>query len=280
VKALGKAAVAENVNDSMEYGSSNLHGRLMLFAAQLQAAGETESANSLAAALFRVAENDAALIIELASKPMLAYTLNQFAEAEGSADAVMAFVRKRVAAWSSGEKPEEWPSSDNVSEERVEEISTKLAALKADEIIPYAKSLPVSERYALVDIVSGFDEEETLPEGLRKLRVTLKPSSPSSIRVTTPTPPYAVKPPAPVSENDNLSADPAFLEALATSTGGTLIPRDGYEAFLEKVFTPAPPTARSAGAIWQASWLHWPLALLITLPLAIEWYLRRRQGVA
>lgn len=119
-----------------------------------------------------------ALIIELASKPMLAYTLNQFAEAEGSADAVMAFVRKRVAVWSSGERPEEWPSSDNVSEERVEEISTKLAALKADEIIPYAKSLPVSERYALVDIVSGFDEEENLPEGLRELRgtlVTLKP---------------------------------------------------------------------------------------------------------
>ena len=119
-----------------------------------------------------------ALIIELATSPMLAYTLNQFAAAEGSADAVMAFVRKRVAAWSSGEKPEEWPSSESVSEERVEDISTKLAALKADEIIPYAKSLPVSERFALHDIVSGFDEEETLPEGLREIRgtlVTLKP---------------------------------------------------------------------------------------------------------
>ncbi len=62
VKALGKASVVESVNNGIEYGSANLHGRLMLFAAQLQAAGETDSANSLAAALFTAAENDSALI--------------------------------------------------------------------------------------------------------------------------------------------------------------------------------------------------------------------------
>ena len=114
-----------------------------------------------------------ALIIELATSPQLAYTLNNFAQAEGSPEAVMAFVHKRTAAWSSGEKPEEWPSSESVSEERVEEISTKLAALKADEIIPYAETLPISERFALMDIVGGFDEEESAPEGLRELRNTL-----------------------------------------------------------------------------------------------------------
>lgn len=114
-----------------------------------------------------------ALLVELASKPMLAYTLNQYALAEGSPEAVINFVRKRVAAWSSGEKTEPWPSSESVSEERVEEISKKISTLKADEIIPFAMSLPLSERFAIVDIVIGFDEEESLPEGLKELRNTL-----------------------------------------------------------------------------------------------------------
>lgn len=120
-----------------------------------------------------------ALIVELAADPMLAYTLNQFAEAAGASDAVMDFVRKRVAAWSSGEEPEEWPSSDTVSEDRVEEISAKLAALKAAEIIPYAISLPLDERFALIDIVNGYAEEVSTPSGLMELRdtlVTLKPA--------------------------------------------------------------------------------------------------------
>jgi len=114
-----------------------------------------------------------ALIIELAAQPMLAYTLNNFAQAAGSPDAVMDFVRKRVAAWSSGGEPEEWPSSESVPEERVEEISEKLGALKAAEIIPFAMSLPIGERFALMEIVSGYGEQESLPEGLRELRATL-----------------------------------------------------------------------------------------------------------
>lgn len=113
------------------------------------------------------------LIIELATSPQLAYTLNYFAQAAGSPHAVMAFARKRVEAWSSGTEPEEWPSSDSVSEERVEEISEKLGALKANEIIPYAMSLPLSERLSLMNIVGGYGGEESLPEGLRELRSTL-----------------------------------------------------------------------------------------------------------
>lgn len=114
-----------------------------------------------------------ALLLELATSPILAYTLNNFAQASGSPDAVMDFVRKRAAARSSGQEPEEWPSSENVSEERVEEISEKLAALKAAEIIPYAMSLPLDERFALMDIVNGYAEEESTPPGLLELRGTL-----------------------------------------------------------------------------------------------------------
>ena len=111
-----------------------------------------------------------ALIVELAADPMLAYTLNHFAQAAESPEAVMAFARKRVEAWSSGAEPEPWPSSGSVSEERVGEISGKIDTLKADEIIPYAMSLPLSERLSLMEIVG---EEEAAPVGLLELRNTL-----------------------------------------------------------------------------------------------------------
>jgi len=114
-----------------------------------------------------------ALLIELATSPQLAYTLNYFAQAADSPDAVMAFARKRAEAWSSGAEPEEWPNSESVSEERVAEISEKIAALKADELIPYAMSLPLSERLSLMEIVNEYGEEASLPEGLRELRGTL-----------------------------------------------------------------------------------------------------------
>ena len=113
------------------------------------------------------------LLIEFASSPQLAYTINYFAQASGSSDAVMDFARKSVEAWSSGAEPEPWPSTDSVSEKRVEEISGKIGALKADEIIPYAMSLPLSERFSIMDIVNEYEEEDSLPEGLRELRSTL-----------------------------------------------------------------------------------------------------------
>lgn len=60
--SLAKESVAEEVNDNIRWGNSALHGRLMLFAAQLHAAGETESADKLASALFNAVENDPALV--------------------------------------------------------------------------------------------------------------------------------------------------------------------------------------------------------------------------
>lgn len=113
------------------------------------------------------------LILELANTPALSYTLNAFFQVAGSPDAVMTFARKRIEAWSSGQKTEPWPSSETVSEKRIEEISEKLAALKADELIPYAMSLPLDERFAVMDIVSGYSEDGSTPEGLLELRGTL-----------------------------------------------------------------------------------------------------------
>lgn len=60
--ALAKSSVAEELNNNIDWGSSDLHSRLMLFAAQLHAAGDTQSANKLAAALFNTVTQDTALI--------------------------------------------------------------------------------------------------------------------------------------------------------------------------------------------------------------------------
>lgn len=126
------------------------------------------------------------------------------------------------------------------------------------------------------------------PSGHPNWRSSFTPDSPGAWKLAIvdsrkdapPSPEVAFTVPSPLTESDNLSADPEFLANLATATGGSMLTATDYEAFLTSAFTPSPPTARTAGAIWQPSWLKWPLALLIALPLAIEWYLRRRQGLA
>lgn len=126
------------------------------------------------------------------------------------------------------------------------------------------------------------------PGGHPNWRASFTPDTPGQWKLTIadprenapPTPEATFTVPAPLAEGDNLSADPSFLTSLAESTDGTLITPDDFGKFLETAFTPSPPTATTSGAIWQPSWLKWPLALLIALPLALEWYLRRRQGLS
>lgn len=114
------------------------------------------------------------------------------------------------------------------------------------------------------------------------------PDAPGSwkLRIVDPRPKAPPAPeasflvPAPPAEGDNLAPDPAFLETLAASTGGQRLTPEALPGFLKQAFTPEPPTARDAGAVWQPSWSHWSIALLIALPLTAEWWLRRRQGLA
>ncbi len=114
-----------------------------------------------------------AIILELATSPGLTYSLNSFAQIEGSPDAVITFARKRVEAWSSGKEPEPWPDAEKVSEDRTKEISSKLAGLKAGEIIAYAKSLNRDERLALMGILSEYGDENPAPPGILELRQTI-----------------------------------------------------------------------------------------------------------
>lgn len=95
-----------------------------------------------------------------------------------------------------------------------------------------------------------------------------------------PAPEASFTVPAPLAESDNLAADAEFMARLAESSGGGLIAAAELGGFLEKAFTPEAPGARSSGAVWEASWTRGPLAVMIALLLAAEWYLRRRQGLA
>ena len=86
--------------------------------------------------------------------------------------------------------------------------------------------------------------------------------------------------PAPPQETDDLSPDPAFLESLARTTGGTNLAPADFPAFVNAHLVTMPPSSRDAGAIWRSSWNTPLVATAIALLLAAEWFLRRRQGLA
>lgn len=83
----------------------------------------------------------------------------------------------------------------------------------------------------------------------------------------------------PPAETDELSADPAWLQTLAEQTGGRVIGEADLAATVAG-FTAAPPAEAGVGeAVWVPWWDRpWVLALLL-LPLAAEWFLRRRHGL-
>ncbi|WP_367874705.1 hypothetical protein [Luteolibacter sp. Populi] len=126
------------------------------------------------------------------------------------------------------------------------------------------------------------------PGGHPQWRASFTPDAPGAWKLAVvdprekaaPAPEASFTVPAPPAEGDDLAADPEFLGRLADASGGSLIAPGDFAAFLEKSFTPEPPTARSSGAVWEPSWPRWPLALLIAAVLGAEWYLRRRQGLA
>jgi hypothetical protein len=86
-------------------------------------------------------------------------------------------------------------------------------------------------------------------------------------------------PPAP-EEKDDLSADPELLTAIARATGGQSIPTAEFSNFLKSRLTQEPPASRESGAVWQPSWNHALIAITIAALFSIEWFLRRRNGLA
>lgn len=119
-----------------------------------------------------------ALLMELAAGPSTVSAMNNFAVIEGSSSAVMAFIRERNTALAKSETPKPWPSATNISEARTQGISSNLATLKKDEIIPYAKSLSRDERLSLMRIIQSYRMDNPASAGLLELRQTIVNASP------------------------------------------------------------------------------------------------------
>lgn len=83
---------------------------------------------------------------------------------------------------------------------------------------------------------------------------------------------------APPTENDNRSADPAFLAKLAESSGGRLITENELEQAIRN-FEPANQPLDLNKAEWMPLWNRsWLLSLLLLL-LGMDFFLRRRNGL-
>lgn len=159
--------------------------------------------------------------------------------------------------------------------------------------LSYRGPAPVPQPMLVVTAPDG-DEREISPaavpdpSGRPLWRASFTPDRPGAwkLRVADPRPSAPPPPewlftvPLPPAEDDDLSPDPQFMEILAEVTGGQSVTPEGFSPFLRDHLTRQPPATRESGAVWEASWMRAPLALLIACLLSSEWFLRRRQGLA
>ena len=121
------------------------------------------------------------LMLEAAAFPASGQAYNQYLQLCDPPDTTVAFVKRRVTAWIDGKEPPAWPDGEKVPEARREEITRKLGSLPGAEIRAFAKTLDLSERLAVADWVSEFDDETPPPPGMLEIRdqvVELRPFNP------------------------------------------------------------------------------------------------------
>lgn len=80
------------------------------------------------------------------------------------------------------------------------------------------------------------------------------------------------------SEDDLLSADPAWLEGLAATSGGAVVSEDELVEMLGARREDG-QIAETSKAVWIPAWDRWWLLLAIAALFSGEWYLRRRAGL-
>ncbi len=85
---------------------------------------------------------------------------------------------------------------------------------------------------------------------------------------------------APPTESDNLATDDSLMNQIAVASEGSLVSADAFDGLLSEHLKDAETASANATPVWQSSWPKWPFALLLILPYALEWFLRRRQGLA
>ena len=115
------------------------------------------------------------------------------------------------------------------------------------------------------------------PEKPGNYQLRLIPATTSAEGTSMPEASVTVLPPA--GEMDELSADRVFLSDFSKSTGGELVDADKLSSFLAAAMKPLAPEERDQGVEWKSTWLRWFTPLLVLLFLALEWWLRRRNGL-
>jgi len=122
-------------------------------------------------------------------------------------------------------------------------------------------------------------------DGTPKWSASFTPKFPGSytLRLITTTPeslPEAsLSVEQPPSEMDELSSAPAFLDRFTTATGGHLLEPGTLTDFLANTIKKEAPEARNRGVFWQSFWMRWFIPPILIALLAIEWFLRRRNGL-
>lgn len=168
------------------------------------------------------------------------------------------------------------------------EIATALAAT-----VSYRGTLPAPQPAIIVTAPDGSSNKinpATIPDpsGRPLWRASFTPDQPGlwTLKLSDPRPDAPPAPevlftvPAPPREADDLSPDPALLDALALTTGNRSIQPPAFATFLNSKLVNHPPATLESGAIWNPSWNSALIALIIAALFATEWFLRRRQGLA
>ncbi len=83
----------------------------------------------------------------------------------------------------------------------------------------------------------------------------------------------------PASERDNLSADPAFLAALAEEAGGAVFDLEDVGDALAKALPETGQAAAQGRSIWRPAWDRWWWLVFVVGLFGLEWVIRRRSGM-
>ncbi len=84
---------------------------------------------------------------------------------------------------------------------------------------------------------------------------------------------------SPPDEFTEVAADPEFLARLTSATGGRLLTASEATSVIDELMKPMEAGSRDAGSIWNPLWARWWVPILLMIPLAGEWWLRRRNGL-
>ncbi|MFC5455881.1 hypothetical protein [Prosthecobacter fluviatilis] len=149
--------------------------------------------------------------------------------------------------------------------------------------VPQPKLRVFYEGKQLPDVSAS--EAESDAEGRRSWAALLQPENPGTYRVQAfngdkAGPEAVLNVLAPPTEQESLSADPAFLNELAEATGGKAWKPAQASELAKLLLAPSLDQVQERAQafwhpLWPQSWLLIPLILL----LAVEWWSRRRLGL-